>query len=122
MSYIRPGWDLKWVEGISKDYVYPTEDKGKIIIEDYGGISDEGIVELLIQEWDTHDILFKQHLIKRLADRLGVELRKKPLDWKIMVTRMDKRSNELVKKIHSKKFKKLSKSGRRKFIKGLTNE
>ena len=95
MSYMRAGWDLKYVEGISDDYIYPTEYKGKTIIEDYGSISDNGFIELLCQEWQTDDILFKEHFIKRLADRLGVKLRKKPLDWMTISKRMEKRSNEL---------------------------
>ena len=69
------GYPLKYVEDISKDYVYPTDNK----IEDYGSISDNGFIELLFNWWDTEDTEFKNHLLKRLANRLGVKLRKKPL-------------------------------------------
>ena len=77
MSYIRLGWPMKYVKGISKDYVFPDH---RGYIEDYDRITDNGLVELLFLYWKTDDELFKQHVLKRLAERLGVELRKKPLD------------------------------------------
>ena len=101
MSYMRAGWDLKYVEGVSKDYVFASIKKGKEYIQDYGGISDEGFIELLIQEWKTEDLIFKNHLIKRLADRLKVKLRKKPLEWDIISKRMNKRSKDLMKSLGS---------------------
>jgi len=56
------------------------EYKDKIlVIEDYGKISDSGFIELLFRRWNTTDIEFKEHLLKRLAKRLGVKLRDKPL-------------------------------------------
>jgi len=100
---MRCGWDLKYVEGISKDYIFPTDENGKTIIEDYGSISDEGFIELLIQEWKTDDLIFKEHLIKRLADRLEVKLREKPLEWDIILKRMNDRSEKTMEKIRSKK-------------------
>ena len=49
MSYIRAGWDLTYVKGISEDYIYKTggPKKGSSIIQDYGGISDTGLIEIL---------------------------------------------------------------------------
>lgn len=79
MSYIRAAWALKYVKGISEDYVFETEKDGKKYIEDYGSISNSVIVELLFQQWQTKDTLFKEHLLHRLADCLGVELRETPL-------------------------------------------
>lgn len=79
MSYIRAAWPLKYVKGFSEDYVFGTEEDGEKCIVDYGSISDNGIVELLFEEWETEDTLFKEHLLCRLADRLGVELRETPL-------------------------------------------
>jgi len=78
MSYIRAGHPLKYVEGESEDYVYCDGQR----IVDYGGISDTGFIEMLFDHWQTEDKyneMFKNHFIKRLAERLGVKLRKKPL-------------------------------------------
>jgi hypothetical protein len=100
---MRCGWDLKWVEGISKDYIFPTEDdNGKVFIEDYGSISDEGFIELLIKEWDTEDKLFKYHLIKRLAERLNVKLREKPLSDEVIFDNMSERSAKLIKELRER--------------------
>ena len=76
MSYIRVGSELRFVEGESEDYVFP--DYGGFI-EDYGKISDKGIIELLFRYWKTDDESFKENLLKKLANRLDVKLRKKPL-------------------------------------------
>ena len=78
MSYIRAGHPLSYVDGNSEDYVYCD---GKRIV-DYGGISDTGFIEMLFDHWQTDDKMFKNHLLKRLADRLKVKLRKKPLTEK----------------------------------------
>ncbi len=76
MSYIRVGYPLKYVEGESEDYVFP-DSQGDI--EDYGKISDKGFIELLFKYWETDDKLFKEHLLKKLTERLNVKLREKPL-------------------------------------------
>jgi hypothetical protein len=76
MSYIRSAMPLKYVEGNSEDYVFPDY---RGFIEDYGKISDKGLIELLFTYWKTDDKLFKNHLLKRLAERLNVKLREKPL-------------------------------------------
>ena len=76
MSYIRAGYPLNYVEGYSEDYVFPNY---KRFIEDYGKISDKGFIELLFRHWKTDDKLFKEHLLKRLAERLKVRLRNEPL-------------------------------------------
>ena len=76
MSYLRAGYPLKYVEGESEDYVFPHSDG---YIEDYGKITNEGIVELLFRYWKTEDTMFKEHLLKRLAEKLNVKLRDKPL-------------------------------------------
>ncbi len=74
MSYLRAGYPLKYVEGDSEDYVFPDY---MGFIEDYGKISDKGFIELLFRHWKTDDKLFKEHLLKRLAERLNVRLRNK---------------------------------------------
>ena len=76
MSYIRWGYLLKYVEGNSEDYIWPYDNKH---IEDYGKISDKGVIELLFRYWKTDDKLFKDYFIKRLDERLNVKLREKPL-------------------------------------------
>lgn len=81
MSYIRASYPLIYVEGDSEDYIYPTrlpDEKGEYtikFIEDYGSISDSGLIELLFRYWKTEDNKFKEHLLKRLANRLNVKLR-----------------------------------------------
>jgi len=76
MSYIRAGSPLKYVKGESEDYIWPYDND---YIEDYGKISDKGFIELLFRYWKPDDKRFKEHFIKRLAERLNVKLRKKPL-------------------------------------------
>jgi hypothetical protein len=88
MSYIRSGWPLKYVEGDGEDYVFPDCSD---YIEDYNKISDKGFIELLFKHWKTDDKLFKEHLLKRLAERLNVKLRDKPLTEKEVWELMDKK-------------------------------
>ncbi len=90
MSYLRAGYPHKYVVGTSKDYVY--QDEG--YIEDYDKLSDKSIVELLFNRWETEDVLFKEYLLKKLAKRLGIRLRKNPL------------SNNEILDIHEKRIKK----------------
>ena len=75
MSYLRWGHPLVYVDGESEDYIYSNGES----ITDYGKISDSGFIELLSRDWITDDTMFKDHLIKRLAERLGVKLRDHPL-------------------------------------------
>jgi hypothetical protein len=102
MSYIRAGWPMKYVKGISKDYVFPDTSG---YIEDYDRITDDGLVELICLYWRTDDELFKNHVMKRLADRLGVKLRKKPLDDEKVMEYFNKQSNLLHVKINYKNKK-----------------
>jgi hypothetical protein len=106
MSYIRCGWVLQFVEGDSKDYVFPCG-KGHVgcdcghkdcMIEDYGKISDSGLVELLCLHWDVgkYDEDFKWHLIRRLAKRLNVKLRNKPMETEMMMREEKINNGELV--------------------------
>ena len=92
MSYIRSGWDYEFVEGVSEDYVFSMSDAdGNTMIEDYGYISDAGLVELLFKNWKTDDEVFKQHFLRRLAKRLDVKIRKTPLSWGEVFDRMNVR-------------------------------
>lgn len=96
MSYIRASYPLTYVNGVSVDYVFGTQPpRRKKYIEDYGKITDSGIVELLFDNWKITstgedkewDELFKRHLLGRLAERLNVKIRKKALTdnawWKL---------------------------------------
>lgn len=96
MSYIRYNHPLTYVEGNSEDYVFTSAgyDGEKDFIEDYGKISDTGFIELLFQKWNTEDIEFKNHLLKRLADRLNVRLRDKPLTWEEYLNLEEKNMKE----------------------------
>ena len=93
MAYLRCGSILKYVEGKSEDYVFPTsKKKGKKwvnFIEDYGGITNEGLVEMFCEHIEVYDSLLPsfdrtltEYLLKRLAEKLKVKLRKKPLTEK----------------------------------------
>jgi len=95
MSYIRMGHPLVWVEGNSEDYVYSDG----VRIVDYGSISDTGFIELLFEYWKCEDAEFKNHVLKRLADRLEVKLRKKPLTDK----EYEKLEKENLKKFREEK-------------------
>jgi hypothetical protein len=85
MSYIRPGHKLKYVKGITNDYVLPaTTTKGKEYIEDYDNLSKEGLCEILCGVIDKYyeDPIERKYFMKQLASKLEVELRKKPLKEK----------------------------------------
>ena len=97
MSYIRCGWPLTYVDGYSEDYIY----EGSNGIEDYGRISDSGFIELLYCLWDIPEDyeMFKQHFIKRLAKRLNVKLRDKPLTEEQYEKLCDDRIKEVEKEM-----------------------
>jgi hypothetical protein len=76
MSYIRAGYPLVYVDGVSEDYVFPHTDGD---IEDYGKVTDKGMIELLFRHWKTEDHEFKDYLLRKVAARLNVRLRGKPL-------------------------------------------
>lgn len=108
MSYIRAGWPMKYVEGDSKDYVFCCVElkvKDKVVpkhIVDYGGISDSGFIELLCEWWETNDTIFKEHMIMRLAKRLGVKLRKRALSNEVIFDIMLGKTEKLKKKANQK--------------------
>lgn len=77
MSYIRLNSEMRFVKGKSDCYIFPSAETNTI--EDYGKITDKVIVELLFRYWKTDDSEFKEYLLKKLAERLYVELRKNPL-------------------------------------------
>lgn len=84
MSYLRPSYPLTHVNGESKDYIFSYKNKkGKEKICDYDRLSDEGIVELFAEIVREHKWLkekvFCEYLLVKLAERLKVKLRKKPL-------------------------------------------
>ena len=108
MSYIRNGYPLRYVEGNSKDYVFCScafKDMPSFI-EDYGKITNEGIIELLFDNWETEDIMFKEHLLKRLSENLKVKLRDKPLTVEEVFKLMDENLKEFKKTDFYKSFKK----------------
>ena len=90
MSYIRAAWGLRNIKGISRDYIYGSQDRaGNEYIEDYGGISDSGLAELLcdcINEYWKDDDLFRNYLRGKLVKRIGVELREKPATFEEIKT------------------------------------
>lgn len=76
MSYIRYGSVYKYVDGISKDYIYCYSYKGKDMMEDYGKITNETIIELIAGKLEDDKVLQK-YLLPILAKKLNVRLRKK---------------------------------------------
>jgi hypothetical protein len=78
---------MRFVEGVSKDYVYPSADKhGEQRVVDHGGCSAEGLVEILARYFDelkatNKDAPLEAYMIQQLAARLNVNLRDKPLSW-----------------------------------------
>jgi len=85
MSYLRFGSVYKYVEGYSNDYIFPggyiDKETGKEVryIEDYDHISSSSVVELVARNLETDFPEFKEYLIKKLAEKLSVKLRDKPL-------------------------------------------
>ena len=78
MSYIRANSKYKYVEGTSKDYVFPASDeKGNKYVEDYGKLSKEGLCEILCRMIDRqYEHQFeKKYFMQQLANKLGVKLR-----------------------------------------------
>jgi hypothetical protein len=87
------------VEANSDDYIFESSGakdksgKRKPYIEDYGRISDNGLTELCCRAIDGYygdgrNELFKNYLMKKLANRLGVTLRKKPLTENQVINRI----------------------------------
>lgn len=86
MSFLRYGHPLIYVNGKSNDYIFPTMNGKKEVIEDYGDITNEGLVELLCMVIDDYFVggpyreeLMGTYLKQKIAKKLKVELRKKPL-------------------------------------------
>ena len=81
MSYIRAGHEMMFVEGESDDYIFESCGfaGGENFIEDYGKISDKGIVECLarILYRENKDIRWNDYLIQHLAEKLKVKLKTK---------------------------------------------
>jgi len=98
MSYLRVGSIFKYVEGESKDYVFPESyKKGKKTIYhivDYGSITNE-LFFRHIEAFDSlcpeFDNTLTEYLLKRLAEKLKVKLRKKPLTEKQILKLMLKK-------------------------------
>jgi len=92
------GEPFKYLKGFSKDYVFPTTTKFKgekyDYIQDYGGIDNKTIIEILFRQGKWKKDILLIHLALRLAQNLKIKLRKKPLT--------DKQWNKKYKKIIEK--------------------
>jgi len=99
MSYLRYGSVFKYVDGISGNYIFHSSSVGKHpeYIEDYGRISNEALVELFAEYFKGNSELFRDYMIKQLAKKLNVKLRKKPLSDREAFERTIKNHNEWVK-------------------------
>ena len=92
MSYLRSGWDLKYVDAVSEDYVFYSFDE---YIEDYGKLTNNGLMDIMVRvikgELGKDEKVFQEYLIKKLAKVLNVGLRTTPLTMKEQYDRMSKR-------------------------------
>src|SRR3990167_1829177 len=88
MSYIRCSHVMRYVKGLSKDYIFLSHNcncktvlcpKHPLVIEDYGKISNESIIEILATRFLADDSTFRNYIIPILSKRLKVKLRKKTL-------------------------------------------
>jgi hypothetical protein len=75
-----------FVEGISEDYVFESSSPQGTFIEDYGKISNNGIIEILcrldfVDDRDDEDTskLLKIWLIENLSKKLNVKMKS---NWK----------------------------------------
>lgn len=100
MSYLRFGWDLRYVAGESGDYIIHDYQKGIINYRKEGEntLSDSGLVELcccaIYEKWGK-DMEFVKWLTGRLSERLNVKLRKTPLSIESMISNMNKKSKSM---------------------------
>ena len=117
MSYLRYGLVFTYVDGTSKDYIFPyccgtkdgCENCGKGYIEDYGSIRKESLVELIAHcllesNYRPTDMEFRQYLVNRLSEQLKVPLRRKPLDRHGELQRLQRK---IVRSLKSKEMKEL---------------
>jgi len=87
MSYIRPLSPYTFVEGYNDgDYVYRSDKE----IEDYGEMSNETIIDILLCQAKRDKDLILNHSMIRLAENLKIKLRKKPLSNKEWFKEYDK--------------------------------
>ena len=93
MSYIRAGWPMRYVKGDSRDYVFSDGEE----ITDYGGLTNEGFVEIFARHFNVKDKELRDYMLKTLAKKLNVKLRDKPLSWSQILKRMEQN----VKKIEN---------------------
>lgn len=100
MSYQRSPYPLTYSYGVSKMYVY---DDG-IAIRAYN-YSHADMIEMLIENWETKDIQFKNWFIKTLAHALKVRLRDVPLED------YGEEYNKISEKIHQRIDRDLRKQG-----------
>ena len=80
MSYIRATSIYRYVDEENPgDYIFCSVGDPDYI-EDYGNCSDSTLVEFFAQILTNEtDVLFAEYLMRKLADRLQVKLRPKPL-------------------------------------------
>jgi len=83
-SYIKTGEPYIYVNGESDDYIFLCDGLTKKYIEDYGKISKETLFDLIfVVNWEVGEgKILKEYLLKKLAEKLKIKLRKKPLSQK----------------------------------------
>lgn len=87
MSYIRAGYPMRYVDGVSVDYVYLTWDGEQNVVDDCGSLSDDGFVELLFRYAERRKARlpieqeFEDYILRQASKRPLDELSKKIL-WR----------------------------------------
>jgi len=75
---------MKYVKGNSKDYVFssaPIPEKNiPEYIEDYGKLSNEGLVEIFANRFQIDDKDLYNYILKKLSEKLNVRLSDVPLN------------------------------------------
>jgi len=97
MSFTRFAWAREYTKGDSNLYAYWDSESDKIaIISTYGDeittlIDREDFFELIVSVLSCAGVKLSRKQLKKLADYLKVELRKKPLTLEEMIEDMEKK-------------------------------
>lgn len=116
---MRTGWPLKYFKGETQNYVFPYSYKNKkgetiIEVEDYGDQYEDNasfielIGKIIIRE--TGDKEYGIKIMKILAKKLKVPMRKKPLTTEQIFDEMEKLMKKFKKSKNYKEIDKILKS------------
>ncbi len=95
MSYLRFNSPYFYLYGSSDNYIFGSKEG----IIDYGGTSNESIIEILLDIGKKEKKEILTHLGKRLAENLGIKLREKRLTTKQWLEEYYKKLEEVEKEV-----------------------